>query len=57
LVREEVIKAHPFDKMNIAPAPKKVILAFSHLQIKRFFSVIDTKTPVGKRNYVGSSLC
>ncbi len=51
LVNEEIIEKHPFDKVKIPPPPKKVIPAFSHQQIEQLLSVIDTKTPVGYRNY------
>jgi integrase/recombinase XerD len=37
--------------VKIPPPPKKVIPAFSRRQIEQLLSVIDTKTPVGYRNF------
>ncbi len=51
LVNEEIIEKHPFNKVKIPPPPKKVIPAFSRQQIEQLLSVIDTKTPVGYRNF------
>ena len=41
----------PFDKVKIPPPPKKLIPAFSQQQIEQLISVIDTKTPIGYRNF------
>jgi len=37
--------------VKIPPPPKKVIPAFSKQQIEQLLSVIDTKTPIGYRNF------
>ena len=51
LKREDLIDANPFTKLKIPRAPQKVIPIFTDEQLRRLFAAIDTRTPVGFRNY------
>jgi len=51
LVREEVITANPFSKVKVPKPPKKVIMPFDEEQMRALLSVIDTKPPIGFRDW------
>lgn len=51
LVSEELIESNPFDKITIPKAPKKIITPFTEDQVRLMLSAIDTKTPVGFRDW------
>jgi len=51
LVAEEIIGTNPFDRVKIPKPPKKVIIPFSEEQIRSLLSVIDTRCPVGFRDW------
>jgi site-specific recombinase XerD len=50
LLAEEFIEVNPFDRVKVPKAPKKVITPFSNDQLRAFFGVIDTKSPIGFRD-------
>jgi len=51
LLAEEFIETNPFDKIIISKPPKKIIMPFSDDQIRALLGVIDTKSPIGFRNW------
>ncbi len=51
LTTEEFIETNPFDRITVPRAPKKVIVPFAEDQIHSLLSVIDTKSPVGFRDW------
>jgi len=51
LMTEELIEANPFDKINVPKPPKKVIMPFSEDQLHALLGVIDTKSPIGLRDW------
>lgn len=51
LVFEEVIETNPFDRLKIQKPPTRVIIPFSDEQIKRLLAAIDTRSPIGFRDW------
>jgi site-specific recombinase XerD len=51
LVSEEFMEIHPFEKVKIPRTPSKIIPAFSDSQIEQLLKVINTRTPIGYRNF------
>ncbi len=51
LETEELIAANPFDRIKVPKPPKKVITPFSEDQIRVLLSVIDTRSPLGFRDW------
>ena len=51
LLAEEFIETNPFDKIIIPKPPKKIIMPFSDDQIRALLGVIDTKSPIGFRDW------
>jgi len=51
LLVEEFIETNPFDKITIPKPPKKVITPFSEEQIRALLGIIDTKSPIGFRDW------
>jgi len=51
LVSEEIILMNPFDKVRIPKPPKKIIVPFTEEQIKSLVAVIDTRSPIGFRDW------
>jgi len=51
LETEEFIDTNPFDNIKIPKPPKKVIMPFDEEQIRALLSVIDTKSPIGFRDW------
>ena len=52
LLAEEFIETNPFDKIIIPKPPKKIIMPFSDDQIRALLGVIDTKSPIGFRDWI-----
>jgi len=52
LATEEFIEINPFNRIKVPKAPKKVIIPFCEEQIRSLFSVIDTRSPTGFRDWV-----
>jgi integrase/recombinase XerD len=51
LLAEEFIETNPFDKIIIPKPPKKIIMPFGDDQIRALLGVIDTKSPIGFRDW------
>ena len=51
LVSEEIIAAHPFERVKIPKVPKKIMPTFSATQIQQLLDAMDTATALGQRNY------
>lgn len=51
LLSEEYIEVNPFDRVKVPKPPKKVIMPFSEEQIRSLLGVIDTKSPMGFRDW------
>jgi len=51
LVSEEIIAAHPFDKVKIPKVSKKIMPTFSAPQIQLLLDAMDTGNAQGQRNY------
>ena len=51
LIAEEIIDINPFDKIKIPKPPQKVITPFSEEQIRSLLSSIDTRLPIGFRDW------
>ena len=51
LVSEEIIPAHPFDRVKIPKVPKKIMPTFTAPQIQQLLDALDTANAQGQRNY------
>jgi integrase/recombinase XerD len=51
LVREEIIRENPFDKVRIPKAPQKIVATFSDSQIRALLGAICASNPVGFRDW------
>jgi integrase/recombinase XerD len=51
LVREEIIRDNPFDKVRITKPPQKIIATFSESQIQALLGAICVSNPVGFRDW------
>lgn len=51
LVREEIIRENPFDKVRIPRAPQKIVATFSDSQIRALLGAICVSNPVGFRDW------
>lgn len=50
-VDNSLVETNPFDKVRVPKAPRRIIATFSEDQLRVFFSVINTSTPEGFRDF------
>jgi site-specific recombinase XerD len=50
--REGFVQENPFLQVQIPKAPKKVMPTFTQEQLRRLIAAIDTRTPLGYRDYI-----
>jgi len=50
-VDEGIVDTSPFDRVKVPKASRRIIPTFSEDQLRAFFSVIDTSTPEGFRDF------
>jgi site-specific recombinase XerD len=50
--KEGFVEKNPFSQIKIPKAPKKIMPTFTQEQLRRLIAAIDTRTPLGHRDYI-----